>query len=207
MIEFLQTLHWGSLFQIVLIDILLGGDNAVVSLFPNASVSFSSQKWQCLLTSSQAKLLGVILTFSLSLTLTINLLANSVDSTFRIFPVTFSAIMWVLIGMVLLRCYCVTNWPSCFPHCPIMIYSDTFNIWTDYGTFDGSLSKTQDPCQGPQVLYDLLPTPLDFSSLNPFFHHMSLQYFTHIIHFLLEGLFLLLSLAGIHIPNIPYGFP
>ncbi|QFY78223.1 TerC family protein [Alcaligenes faecalis] len=30
MIEFLQTLHWGSLFQIVLIDILLGGDNAVV---------------------------------------------------------------------------------------------------------------------------------------------------------------------------------
>ncbi|WP_394060096.1 TerC family protein [Alcaligenes sp. WGS1538] len=30
MIEFLQSLHWGSLFQIVLIDILLGGDNAVV---------------------------------------------------------------------------------------------------------------------------------------------------------------------------------
>jgi len=30
MLEFLQTLHWGALFQIVMIDILLGGDNAVV---------------------------------------------------------------------------------------------------------------------------------------------------------------------------------
>ncbi len=30
MIEFFQALHWGALFQIVLIDILLGGDNAVV---------------------------------------------------------------------------------------------------------------------------------------------------------------------------------
>lgn len=30
MIEFFQTLHWGAVFQIILIDILLGGDNAVV---------------------------------------------------------------------------------------------------------------------------------------------------------------------------------
>ncbi len=30
MLEFFQTLHWGSVFQIILIDILLGGDNAVV---------------------------------------------------------------------------------------------------------------------------------------------------------------------------------
>jgi len=30
MAEFLETLHWGALFQIVMIDILLGGDNAVV---------------------------------------------------------------------------------------------------------------------------------------------------------------------------------
>lgn len=30
MFEFFQMLHWGALFQIVLIDILLGGDNAVV---------------------------------------------------------------------------------------------------------------------------------------------------------------------------------
>src|SRR5690606_16438727 len=30
MLEFLGMLHWGALFQIVLIDILLGGDNAVV---------------------------------------------------------------------------------------------------------------------------------------------------------------------------------
>lgn len=30
MIEFFQTLHWGAIFQIILIDILLGGDNAVV---------------------------------------------------------------------------------------------------------------------------------------------------------------------------------
>ena len=30
MAEFISTLHWGALFQIVMIDILLGGDNAVV---------------------------------------------------------------------------------------------------------------------------------------------------------------------------------
>lgn len=30
MLEFLEVLHWGAIFQIVLIDILLGGDNAVV---------------------------------------------------------------------------------------------------------------------------------------------------------------------------------
>jgi YjbE family integral membrane protein len=30
MLEFIETLHWGALFQIILIDILLGGDNAVV---------------------------------------------------------------------------------------------------------------------------------------------------------------------------------
>lgn len=30
MLELIETLHWGALFQIVMIDILLGGDNAVV---------------------------------------------------------------------------------------------------------------------------------------------------------------------------------
>lgn len=30
MLEILQTLHWGAVFQIILIDVLLGGDNAVV---------------------------------------------------------------------------------------------------------------------------------------------------------------------------------
>src|SRR5690625_192519 len=30
MLEFIQNLHWGVLFQIILIDILLGGDNALV---------------------------------------------------------------------------------------------------------------------------------------------------------------------------------
>ncbi|MEM5382072.1 TerC family protein [Paraburkholderia phymatum] len=30
MLEFLATLHWGAVFQIIVIDILLGGDNAVV---------------------------------------------------------------------------------------------------------------------------------------------------------------------------------
>lgn len=30
MLESIETLHWGAVFQIVLIDILLGGDNAVV---------------------------------------------------------------------------------------------------------------------------------------------------------------------------------
>ena len=30
MLEFLQTLHWGAILQIIMIDILLGGDNAVI---------------------------------------------------------------------------------------------------------------------------------------------------------------------------------
>ena len=30
MLEFFATLHWGAVFQIIVIDILLGGDNAVV---------------------------------------------------------------------------------------------------------------------------------------------------------------------------------
>lgn len=30
MFEFLATLHWGAVIQIIVIDILLGGDNAVV---------------------------------------------------------------------------------------------------------------------------------------------------------------------------------
>ncbi|MGB3836452.1 TerC family protein [Castellaniella sp.] len=30
MFEFIETLHWGAVFQIIIIDILLGGDNAVV---------------------------------------------------------------------------------------------------------------------------------------------------------------------------------
>ncbi|WP_432787111.1 hypothetical protein AAEX37_01196 [Oligella sp. MSHR50489EDL] len=30
MIEFIQTIHWAAVFQIILIDILLGGDNAII---------------------------------------------------------------------------------------------------------------------------------------------------------------------------------
>jgi len=30
MLEFFQTLHWGAILQIIMIDILLGGDNAVI---------------------------------------------------------------------------------------------------------------------------------------------------------------------------------
>ncbi len=30
MVEFFQTLHWGAILQIIMIDILLGGDNAVI---------------------------------------------------------------------------------------------------------------------------------------------------------------------------------
>lgn len=30
MLEFVEALHWGAVFQIILIDILLGGDNAIV---------------------------------------------------------------------------------------------------------------------------------------------------------------------------------
>lgn len=30
MIEFIQMIHWGAVFQIILIDILLGGDNAII---------------------------------------------------------------------------------------------------------------------------------------------------------------------------------
>ena len=30
MIEFIEMIHWGAVFQIILIDILLGGDNAII---------------------------------------------------------------------------------------------------------------------------------------------------------------------------------
>lgn len=30
MMEFIQMIHWGAVFQIILIDILLGGDNAII---------------------------------------------------------------------------------------------------------------------------------------------------------------------------------
>ncbi|MDK8236443.1 hypothetical protein QP727_08870, partial [Lactobacillus jensenii] len=30
MFEFIQMIHWGAVFQIILIDILLGGDNAII---------------------------------------------------------------------------------------------------------------------------------------------------------------------------------
>lgn len=34
--------------------------------------------------------------------------------------------------------YCIINWLSCFSHCPMIVHSDTFSIWTNYGTFNSS---------------------------------------------------------------------
>lgn len=107
--------------------------------------------------------------------------------------------MWVFVGIM--------NWPSCFPHCPVMIHSDTLNVWTDYGTFSGSpfhLAKYRILVKASSCCMICFQHFSDFtpycSPLNPFPHHMVLLYFTHIILFLLEGLFLLLLMPGIHIP-------
>ena len=38
-IDFLTTMHWGAVLQIIIIDILLGGDNAVVIALASLSVA------------------------------------------------------------------------------------------------------------------------------------------------------------------------
>lgn len=63
MIEFLQSLHWGSLLQIVLIDILLGGDNAVVIALACRNLPKQQRMQGILWGTAGAIILRVILVF------------------------------------------------------------------------------------------------------------------------------------------------
>ena len=63
MIEFLQSLHWGSLLQIVLIDILLGGDNAVVIALACRNLPKQQRMQGILWGTAGAIVLRVILVF------------------------------------------------------------------------------------------------------------------------------------------------
>ena len=63
MIEFLQSLHWESLFQIVLIDILLGGDNAVVIALACRNLPKQQRMQGILWGTAGAIILRVILVF------------------------------------------------------------------------------------------------------------------------------------------------
>ena len=47
MLEFFATLHWGAVFQIIIIDILLGGDNAVVIALACRNLPASSARAAC----------------------------------------------------------------------------------------------------------------------------------------------------------------
>jgi len=68
MIEFFQTLHWGAIFQIILIDILLGGDNAVVIALACRNLQ-SKQRMQGILwgTAGAIILRVVLIAFALTL--------------------------------------------------------------------------------------------------------------------------------------------
>ncbi|GAB2903747.1 TerC family protein [Paraburkholderia jirisanensis] len=48
MLEFFATLHWGAVFQIIVIDILLGGDNAVVIALACRNLP-DNQRWRGIL--------------------------------------------------------------------------------------------------------------------------------------------------------------
>jgi len=68
MLEFFQTLHWGAVFQIILIDILLGGDNAVVIALACRDLPPGKRIQGILWGSAGAVLLRVILiSFALAL--------------------------------------------------------------------------------------------------------------------------------------------
>ncbi len=68
MIEFFQTLHWGAIFQIILIDILLGGDNAVIIALACRNLS-PKQRMQGILwgTAGAIFLRVVLIAFALTL--------------------------------------------------------------------------------------------------------------------------------------------
>lgn len=185
---------WQIQFQIwpALYIILAGcpGATHLELCFPHLSfqtllLCFSHlSKWQRLLFSSQNKQRGVILAFLVSLTSTINLLANPVDPTFGIFLTTFPSILWVFISMILLGDTCITNWPSCFPHCPMLVYTDTSSIWTNCVIVDSSLfhlAKRSFLVKAFRyyVISQHLSHFIYCSSLNPSSHPMVLLYFTH----------------------------
>ena len=64
MIEFFHTLHWGVLFQIVMIDLLLGGDNAVVIALACRKLAPRQRIQGILWGTAGAILLRVVLIFS-----------------------------------------------------------------------------------------------------------------------------------------------
>jgi YjbE family integral membrane protein len=68
MIEFLQTLHWGAVFQIILIDILLGGDNAVVIALACRNLQ-PKQRMQGILWGTAGAILLRVLLIAFALTL------------------------------------------------------------------------------------------------------------------------------------------
>lgn len=68
MVEFFETLHWGAIFQIILIDILLGGDNAVIIALACRNLS-PKQRMQGILwgTAGAIFLRVVLIAFALTL--------------------------------------------------------------------------------------------------------------------------------------------
>ncbi|HET8597827.1 MAG TPA: TerC family protein [Castellaniella sp.] len=68
MLEFFETLHWGAVFQIILIDILLGGDNAVVIALACRNLQHRQRLQGILWGTAGAIILRVVLiTFALTL--------------------------------------------------------------------------------------------------------------------------------------------
>ncbi|MYN11970.1 YjbE family putative metal transport protein [Pusillimonas sp. TS35] len=68
MLAFLDSLHWGAVFQIILIDILLGGDNAVVIALACRNLQHSKRMQGILWGTAGAIVLRVVLiAFALTL--------------------------------------------------------------------------------------------------------------------------------------------
>ena len=68
MIEFLSSLHWAGIFQIILIDILLGGDNAVVIALACRNLQ-PSQRMQGILWGTAGAILMRVVLIAFALTL------------------------------------------------------------------------------------------------------------------------------------------
>lgn len=72
-----------------------------------------------------------------------------------------------LLGMILLLGYFVSNWPSCFLCCPMMVYSDTFKIWIWSWTFNDlpfHLAKYRILVKAPQCYMTCSQYSSDFFS-------------------------------------------
>jgi YjbE family integral membrane protein len=68
MLEFIEALHWGAVLQIILIDILLGGDNAVVIALACRNLH-PSQRMQGILWGSAGAVVVRVLLISFALAL------------------------------------------------------------------------------------------------------------------------------------------